>query len=179
MLLGGNVRSQSRKTKFPQEKNGRTWLGCRCCQEFYSCFVGSKTQRATFRTRANLDSIPVPDTHIYVSFSLPKTSCFCFVLWYSGRGDRYFVSTPTYPASLVVEAATHRHRPTTQFLYLGRSIHESSDLSLEVERRTRLMWACLKRFGRELNDTKTAPRSLKVRMLKAEAIETPRLRCVT
>lgn len=41
------------------------------------------------------------------------------------------------------------------------------------------MWACLKRFGRELNDTKTAPRSLKVRMLKAEAIETPRLRCVT
>ena len=38
---------------------------------------------------------------------------------------------------------------------------------------------CLKRFGPELYDIKTAPLSLKVGMLKAEVIETLLYGCVT
>ena len=41
------------------------------------------------------------------------------------------------------------------------------------------MWACFKRFGPELYDRKTAPISLKARMLKAEVIETLLYGCVT
>ena len=59
-----------------------------------------------------------------------------------------------------------------QFLYLGGINHENSDLWLEIERWIRLMWAYFKRFGPELYDRKTAPFSLKVRMLRAEVIET-------
>ena len=73
---------------------------------------------------------------------------------------------------LVIEAAGQRHRQTNQFLYLGGVIHESADLSFEIERRIRLMWACFKRFGPELYDGTTASLSLKVRMLKAEVSET-------
>ena len=51
---------------------------------------------------------------------------------------------------LVIEAAGQRYRQKTQFLYLGGIIHESTDLSLEIERRIRLIRACLKRFGPEL-----------------------------
>ena len=41
------------------------------------------------------------------------------------------------------------------------------------------MWACLKRFGPDLYGVTTAPLSLKVRMLKAEVIETLMYGCVT
>jgi hypothetical protein len=80
---------------------------------------------------------------------------------------------------LVIEAAGQRYRQTNQFLYLGGVIHENADLSFEIERRIRLMWACFKRFGPELYDRTNAPLSLKVRMLKAEVVETLLYGCVT
>ena len=79
----------------------------------------------------------------------------------------------------MIEAAGQRYRQTTQFLYLGGILHENADLSLEIERRTRLMWAGFKRFGPELYDRKTAPTSVKDRMLKAEVMETLLYGCVT
>ena len=48
-----------------------------------------------------------------------------------------------------------------------------------IERRIRLVWACLRRFGPELYDMAAAPLSLKVRMLKADVIETLLYGCVT
>ena len=42
----------------------------------------------------------------------------------------------------------------------------------EIKRRVRLAWACYSRFNRELYDTEVAPFTLKVRMLKAEVMET-------
>ena len=44
--------------------------------------------------------------------------------------------------------------------------------SKSTERKIRVMLACPKRVGPELYDRATAPLSLKVRMLKAEVIET-------
>ena len=59
-----------------------------------------------------------------------------------------------YPASPLVKirAAGRRYGQATQFLYLGGIIHQDADLSVEIERRIRLMWALLKRFGPELYD---------------------------
>ena len=71
----------------------------------------------------------------------------------------------------MIKAAGQRYRQTTQFLYLGGIVHENADLWLEIERRVRLLWACFKRFGPELDDRKTDPITLKVRMLKVELIE--------
>ena len=86
--------------------------------------------------------------------------------------------TSTAP-SLVIEAAGQKFRQSTQFLHLDGIIFENHDLWLEVERRIGLMWACFKRFGPELYDRTTAPLSLKVRMRKAEVIETLLYGCVT
>ena len=43
---------------------------------------------------------------------------------------------------------------------------------LEIDRRTRLVRTCLKRFGLKLYDRATAPLTLKVRMPKVKVIET-------
>ena len=88
--------------------------------------------------------------------------------------------TSTAP-SLVIEAAGQKFRQSTQFLHLDGIIFENHDLWLEVERRIGLMWACFKRFEQccDLFDRKAAPISPKVRMLKAEVIETLSYGCVT
>ena len=49
----------------------------------------------------------------------------------------------------------------------------------EIQRRVRLAWVCYKRFKRELYDIEAAPLTLKLRLLKAEVIETLLYRCVT
>ena len=48
-----------------------------------------------------------------------------------------------------------------------------------MKRRIRLAWTCYNRFKRELYDMEVAPFNLKVRMLKAEVIETLLYGCMT
>ena len=80
---------------------------------------------------------------------------------------------------LFIEAAGQRYRQANQLLYVGADIHESADLSFEIEWRIRVMWACFKRFGPELYDRTTAPINLKVPILKAEVIANLLYGCVT
>ena len=80
---------------------------------------------------------------------------------------------------LGIEAAGQRYRQTTQFLYLGGLIDASADIMPEIKRRVRLAWACYSRFKRELYDMEAAPFALKLRMLKAEVMETLLYGCVT
>ena len=75
-------------------------------------------------------------------------------------------------SQLVIEAAGQRYRQTTQFLYLGGLIDASADIMPEIKRRVRLAWACYSRFKRELYDMEAAPFALKLRMPKAEVMET-------
>ena len=65
------------------------------------------------------------------------------------------------------------------FLYLGGLIDESADIMPEIKWRVRLAWACYSRFKRELYDMEAAPFALKLRMLKAEVMETLPYGCVT
>ena len=73
---------------------------------------------------------------------------------------------------LVIEAAGQRYRQTTQFLYLGGLIDARAGIMPEIKRRVRLEWACYSRFKRELYDMEAALFALKLRMLKAEVMET-------
>ena len=74
--------------------------------------------------------------------------------------------------SLVIDAGGQRYMQTMQFLYLGGLVDASADIMLEMKRRIRLAWECCNRFKRELYDMEDAPFTLKVRMLKAEVMET-------
>ena len=65
------------------------------------------------------------------------------------------------------------------FIYLSGVIHEDADVVVEIERRVRFVRACYQRLGPEINDLTTASFSLKIRMLKAEVIETLLSGCVT
>ena len=68
---------------------------------------------------------------------------------------------------------------TMQFLYLGGLVDASADIMPEIKRRIRLAWACYNPFKRALYDMEDAPFTLKVRMLKAEVMETLLYGCVT
>ena len=68
---------------------------------------------------------------------------------------------------------------TMQFLYLGGLVDASAAIMPEIKRWIRLAWACYNRFKQELYDMEDAPFTLKVRMLKAEVMETLLYGCVT
>ena len=58
------------------------------------------------------------------------------------KTDTMLLKTPdqtTLTPQLVIEAASQRYKQTTQFVYLGGVFHENADLSLEIDRRIRLM----------------------------------------
>lgn len=64
-------------------------------------------------------------------------------------------------------------------MYLGGLVNASADIMPEIKRLIRLAWACYNRFKRKLYDMATASFTLKVRMLKAEVMETLLYGCVT
>ena len=80
---------------------------------------------------------------------------------------------------LVIEAAEQKYAHTAQFRYLGGLIDEDGELSQEINRRSRAAWVCIRRFSRELFDRPRAPWRLKVRLLRAEAMEALLYGCMT
>ena len=68
----------------------------------------------------------------------------------------------------------------TQFRYLGGLVNEEDgELTQEINHRSRAAWACIRRFSRELFDRPRAPWRLKVRLLRAEAMEALLYGCMT
>ena len=83
------------------------------------------------------------------------------------------------PPPLVIKAAGQTYKQTRQFRYLGGLVTEDGELTQEINNRSRAAWACIRRFSRELFDRPTAPWELKVRLLKAEAMEALLYGCMT
>ena len=75
------------------------------------------------------------------------------------------------PPPLVIEAAGQKYAKSAQFRYLGGLVNEDGELTQEINHRSRAAWACIRRFSRELFDRPRAPWRLKVRLLRAEAME--------
>ena len=77
---------------------------------------------------------------------------------------------PPLPA-LEIAAAGQKYHQVHQFVYLGGLITEDADSTRDVNRRTKVAWGCFRKFSTELFDRPNAPLRLKVRLLKAEAME--------
>ena len=75
------------------------------------------------------------------------------------------------PPPPIIEAAGQKYAQTAQFRYLGGLVNEDGELTQEINHRSRAAWACIRRFSRELFDRPRAPWRLKVRLLRAEAME--------
>ena len=75
------------------------------------------------------------------------------------------------PPPLVIEAAGQKYAQTAQFRYLDGLVNEDGELTQEINHRSRAAWVCIRRFSRELFDRPRAPRRLKVRLWRAEAME--------
>ena len=64
-------------------------------------------------------------------------------------------------------------------MYLGGAITADKELSIEITRRLQRAWACFQRYKMEIYDRPGVRLRLKVRLLKAEVIETLLYGCMT
>ena len=79
-----------------------------------------------------------------------------------------------------VEAAGQVYNQTNEFVNLGGNINRNADLSIEVDRGIRNTWCSFRKYTLKLYDRPSAPLELKIRMLRAEALETMMLHgCMT
>ena len=76
------------------------------------------------------------------------------------------------PVCCSVEAAGQMYNQTNEFVYLGGNANHNADLSIEVDRRVRNAWCSFRKYTLELYDRPSAPLELKIRMLRAEVLET-------
>ena len=80
---------------------------------------------------------------------------------------------------MIVEAAGQVYNQTDEFVYLGGNVDQNADLSIEVDRRVRNAWCSFRKYTLKLYDRPSAPLELKIRMLRAEVLETMLYGCVT
>ena len=71
------------------------------------------------------------------------------------------------------------YNQTNEFVYLVGNVNHNADLSIEVDRRIRNAWCSFWKYTLELYDRPSAPLELKIRMLRAEVLETMLYGCVT
>ena len=74
--------------------------------------------------------------------------------------------------SFTINAAGRVYKQTIEFVYLGGAITADRDLGIEITRRPQRAWACFQRYKMELYDRPGVHLPLKVRLLKAKAVET-------
>ena len=79
---------------------------------------------------------------------------------------------PESTTTFSVEAAGQVYNQTNEFVYLGGNANQNADLSIEVDRRVRNAWCSFRKYTLELYDRPSAPLELKIRMLRAELLET-------
>ena len=86
---------------------------------------------------------------------------------------------PESTTTFSVEAAGQVYDQTNEFVYLGGNVNHNVDLFIEVDRRIRSAWCSFRKYTLELHDRPSAPLELKIRMLRAEILETMLYGCVT
>ena len=86
---------------------------------------------------------------------------------------------PESTAAFSVEPAGQVYNQTNEFVHLGGNVNHNADLSIEVDRRIRNAWCSFLKYTLELYDRRSAPLELRIRMLRAEVLETMLYGCVT
>ena len=79
---------------------------------------------------------------------------------------------PESATMFAVETASQVYDQTNEFIYLGGNVNHNADLSIEVDRRVRNAWCSFRKYTLELYDRPSAPLELKIRILRAEVLET-------
>ena len=87
--------------------------------------------------------------------------------------------TPASTSTFSVEAAGQVYNQTNEFVYLEGNVNYNAGLSIEVDGRIRKTWSSFWKYTLELDDRTSAPLELKIRMLRAEVLETMLYCCVT
>ena len=82
------------------------------------------------------------------------------------------VRKDTKPSTTSPEAAGQVYKQTDEFVYLGGNVNHNADLSIEVGRGIRSAWCSFRKYTLELYDRPSAPLEVKIRMLRAEVLET-------
>ena len=81
-------------------------------------------------------------------------------------------------ATFSVEAAGQVYNQTNEFLCLGGNVSQNADRSIEADRRVRNAWCSFRKYTLERYDRPSASLELKIRMLRAEVLETMMYGCV-
>ena len=81
--------------------------------------------------------------------------------------------------SFTINAADQVYKQTIQFVYLSGAITADRDISIEITRRLQRAWACFQGYTMEIYDRPGVRLRLKVRLLKAEVVETLLYGCMT
>ena len=81
--------------------------------------------------------------------------------------------------SFTINAAGQVYNQTVEVLYLGRAITADRDRSIEITRCLQRALACLQRYKTANYDGPGVRLRLKVRLLKAEVVETLLYGCMT
>ena len=82
-------------------------------------------------------------------------------------------------ASFTINAAGRVYKQTIEFVYSGGAITSDRDLNIEITRRLQRAWACFQGYKMEIYDRPGVRLWLKVRLLKAEVVETLLYGCMT
>ena len=86
---------------------------------------------------------------------------------------------PESTAIFSVEAAGQVYSQANEFVYLGGNVNHNADLSIEVDRRIRSARCSFRKYTLELYNRPSAPLELKIRMPRAEILETMLYGCAT
>ena len=86
---------------------------------------------------------------------------------------------PEYTTIFSEEAAGQVYNQTNEFVYLEGNVNHNADLSIEVDRHKRNAWSSFRKYTLELYDRPSAPLELKIRMSRADVLETMPYGCVT
>ena len=109
--------------------------------------------------------------------------CRAFALTVSAKKTEImYMPPPRTPRTMVrVEAAGKIYKQVQYFMYYleGAVTETSEDMSVEIARRTRACWMRIRRYLRKLYDQQKITLSLKIRMVKTEAIEAHLYGCST
>ena len=107
--------------------------------------------------------------------------CRAFALIVSAKKtETMCMPPPRTPRTMVqVEATGQTYKQVQSFTYLGGTVTEVPDMSIEIARRTRACWMRIKRYLRELYDQPKVALSFKTRMVKVGAIEALLYGCST
>ena len=85
---------------------------------------------------------------------------------------------PKPTAIFRVEVADQVYNQTNEFVNLGKIVNHKTNLSIEVDRRIRNVWCSFRKHTLEPYGRPRAPLQLKIRMLRAEVLETMLCGCV-